>query len=170
MTILGNLSRVLNRMSGGPRGQTLSARIAEWWPECWFCLLMSRAVEPNHCAIELDRWRSQSEHAEARMAYGRPPGQQLPRHETSAEQAGTAHAQLVRELANWSLFEGGMPPEVLETSGGPPLATEVAAGVRHYVIADHRRRAPVLPQGPIHKDQCALEEFGPAEGREIYRS
>lgn len=56
MTIFGNLSRGLNRMSGGPRGQTLCARIAERWPECWFCRLMSRIVEPNHCAIELARW------------------------------------------------------------------------------------------------------------------
>lgn len=56
MTVLGDLSRVLNHMSGGPQGQTLCARIAERQPDCWFCRLMSRIVEPNHCAIELANW------------------------------------------------------------------------------------------------------------------
>ena len=56
MTVLGNLSRILNRISGGPQGQTLCARIAERRPDCWFCRLMSCIVEPNHCAIELAYW------------------------------------------------------------------------------------------------------------------
>lgn len=69
MTILGDLSRTLNRMSGGPRGQTLCARIAERQPDCWFCRLMSRIVEPNHCAIELASWvrRGTPTEAEWRM-------------------------------------------------------------------------------------------------------
>ena len=70
MTIFGNLSRGLNRMSGGPRGQTLCARIAERWPECLFCRLMSRIVEPNHCAIELARWDRRGTHTAARLPYG----------------------------------------------------------------------------------------------------
>lgn len=57
MTIFGKLSRALNRMSGGSQGQTLCARIGERWPECWFCRLMSRIVEPNHCAVELAHWQ-----------------------------------------------------------------------------------------------------------------
>lgn len=65
MTILGNLSRTLNRMSGGPRGQTLCARVAERRPDCWFCRLMSRIVEPNHCAIELAYWVKHGTPAEA---------------------------------------------------------------------------------------------------------
>lgn len=56
MTIFGNLSRALNKATGGQRGQTLCARIAAWRPDCLFCRLMSLAVEPNHCAIELARW------------------------------------------------------------------------------------------------------------------
>lgn len=58
MTVFGSLSRALNRMSGGPQGQTLCARIAERCPECVFCRLMSRIVEPNHCAIELAHWQT----------------------------------------------------------------------------------------------------------------
>lgn len=64
-TFLGNVSRILNRMSGGPRGQTLCARIAERRPDCWFCRLMSRIVEPNHCAIELAYWVKHGTRAEA---------------------------------------------------------------------------------------------------------
>ena len=56
ITVLGNLSRILNRISGGPRGQTLCARIAERRPDCLFCRLMSWIVEPDHCAIELACW------------------------------------------------------------------------------------------------------------------
>lgn len=70
MTILGNLSRTLNRVLGGARGQTLCARIAERSPECWFCQLMSRIVEPNHCAIELARWHRRGTFAAARLPYG----------------------------------------------------------------------------------------------------
>lgn len=55
-TRLGNLSRALNRLAGGPSGQTLCARIAARNPGCWFCRLMDWAVEKNHCAIELARW------------------------------------------------------------------------------------------------------------------
>src|SRR5690349_4936173 len=69
MTIFGNLSRGLNRMSGGSRGQTLCARIAERWPECLFCRLMSRIVEPNHCAIELARWNRRGTPPAARPPY-----------------------------------------------------------------------------------------------------
>lgn len=58
MTILGNLSRLLSRATGGPRGQTLCARVAARWPDCLFCRLMSRLVEPNHCAIELALWQA----------------------------------------------------------------------------------------------------------------
>lgn len=56
MTIFGTLSRALNRATGGHRDQTLCARVAARWPDCLFCRLMSRLVEPNHCAIELALW------------------------------------------------------------------------------------------------------------------
>lgn len=56
MTIFGTLSRALNYALGGLRGQTLCARIAAWRPNCWFCRLMSRLVEPNHCLVELALW------------------------------------------------------------------------------------------------------------------
>lgn len=53
---LGNLSRLLNRLTGGQPGQTLCARIGAHNPGCWFCRLMASLVEPHHCAIELARW------------------------------------------------------------------------------------------------------------------
>jgi len=57
MSTLGNFSRALNRLTGGQPGQTLCARIAAaHGAQCQFCRLMSRLVEPNHCAIELARW------------------------------------------------------------------------------------------------------------------
>ncbi|MER8991629.1 hypothetical protein NKJ73_24110 [Mesorhizobium sp. M0074] len=70
MTTFGNISRALNRISGGAPGQTLCARIAERWPECWFCRLMSRIVEPNHCAIELERWQRRETYAAPRLPLG----------------------------------------------------------------------------------------------------
>lgn len=56
MTIFGTLSRTLNYVLGGLRGQTLCARIAAWRPDCLFCRLMSRLVEPDHCLVELALW------------------------------------------------------------------------------------------------------------------
>lgn len=57
-SVFGTLSRALNRATGGQRGQTaLCARIAATRPDCLFCRLMSRLVEPSHCAIELALWR-----------------------------------------------------------------------------------------------------------------
>lgn len=70
MTIFGNLSRTLNRVSGGARGQTLCARMAERSPECRFCQLMSWIVEPNHCVIELARWHRRGTHVATRLPYG----------------------------------------------------------------------------------------------------
>lgn len=91
------------------------------------------------------------------MAYGRPPEPRPPTHETLAEQTGCAYTQLVRDLANWSLFEGGATLEVLEISGRAPLAAEAAADARYHV------ELPVVvtgrPQG-----QSAVE---PAERREF---
>lgn len=42
----GNISRLINRLLCGAQGQTLCARIAALWPDCWFCRAMSRLVEP----------------------------------------------------------------------------------------------------------------------------
>lgn len=61
MTIFGILSRALNYASGGQRDQTLCARIAASRPDCLFCRLMSRLVEPNHCLVELALWRQASQ-------------------------------------------------------------------------------------------------------------
>lgn len=64
----GALSRVLNRAMGGPSGQTLCARIAaSHGAQCRFCRLMSRLVEPNHCAIELARWLRRGTEAAKRI-------------------------------------------------------------------------------------------------------
>lgn len=58
MTKLGRISRLLNRVCGGAAGQTLCARIADSrGAQCKFCQLMSRLIEPNHCAIELAKWQ-----------------------------------------------------------------------------------------------------------------
>ncbi|MER8953533.1 hypothetical protein NKJ72_09040 [Mesorhizobium sp. M0045] len=70
MTTFGNISRALNSISGGAPGQTLCARIAERWPECRFCRLMSRIVEPNHCAIELERWQRRQTYAATALPFG----------------------------------------------------------------------------------------------------
>ncbi|MBB4571101.1 hypothetical protein GGE67_004838 [Rhizobium leucaenae] len=85
MTMLGDLSRILNRMSGGPRGQTLCARIAERQPDCWFCRLMSRIVEPNHCAIELASWVRHGRPTEAEVRINDQMEPRPLRHEVSAE-------------------------------------------------------------------------------------
>lgn len=64
------ISRTLNRLTGGNGRQTFCARMAErHGTNCRFCRLMSRLVEPAHCAIELARWQrrgTSSEHVHAR--------------------------------------------------------------------------------------------------------
>ncbi|MER9524071.1 hypothetical protein NKI96_10845 [Mesorhizobium sp. M0292] len=53
------ISGLLNRLLGGRVEQTLCARIAERsGVQCRFCLLMSRLIEPNHCALQLAKWHS----------------------------------------------------------------------------------------------------------------
>lgn len=148
MTIFGNFSRVLNRVSGGPRGQTLCARIAERWPECWFCRLMSRTVEPNHCAIELEHWRAP-----------RPPRQEI-----FAEQTDFAYAQLIFELANWSSYERGTKSEFLGTSGRAPLPAEAVADVWRYVALS----VVVAERLSYHRGQKNVaEKVEPAEHQEV---
>lgn len=50
-------SAFLNALFGGHADQTLCARIAEsHGTDCWFCRLMSKLIEADHCAIELARW------------------------------------------------------------------------------------------------------------------
>ena len=85
MTVLGDFSRALNRMSGGPRGQTLCAHIAERQPDCWFCRLMSRIVEPNHCAIELENWVRLRTPTDAGWQMGDQVEPRPLRHEVSAK-------------------------------------------------------------------------------------
>ncbi|MBZ9973524.1 hypothetical protein LB517_28240 [Mesorhizobium sp. BR1-1-12] len=69
MTTFGKLSRALNLLLGGPRGQTLCARIAERWPDCWFCRLMD-CYEKNHCLVELARWDRRGTSMVGRLRYG----------------------------------------------------------------------------------------------------
>lgn len=92
------------------------------------------------------------------MMHGRPLGPQPPRHETSCGQAGCAYAQLARDLANWSLFEGGTTPEVLETSAHSSAAAETVAGDRHHVSSS-------AVAGERLQGQSVLEDE-PAERRE----
>jgi hypothetical protein len=59
---LGKLSRLLNRLTGGTKGQTLCARVAaSFGQRCMFCRLVGAALrEPTHCADQLLRWRAAS--------------------------------------------------------------------------------------------------------------
>jgi hypothetical protein len=59
---LGNLSRLLNRLTGGMKGQTLCARVAAAFGQrCLFCRLVGMALrEPTHCAEQLLRWRQRT--------------------------------------------------------------------------------------------------------------
>jgi len=55
-TFLGRLSRVVNRITGGARGQTLCARVAiTFGADCLFCRVVARFTEPDHCAREINR-------------------------------------------------------------------------------------------------------------------
>ncbi|TPM58963.1 hypothetical protein FJ959_08805 [Mesorhizobium sp. B2-2-4] len=56
-TLWLRLSRLLNSLTGGNPKQTFCARIAASNPDCLFCRLMEW-VEPNHCLVELKRWRA----------------------------------------------------------------------------------------------------------------
>lgn len=51
MSFLGRLSRVLNLITGGARGETLCARMARTrghW--CWFCRVVGWLLnDPRHC-------------------------------------------------------------------------------------------------------------------------
>lgn len=53
---MGNLSRLLNRVTGGMRGETVCRRVAgRFGPSCFFCWLIGRLVrDENHCFGELD--------------------------------------------------------------------------------------------------------------------
>ncbi|MGX7874448.1 hypothetical protein ACVDG5_018300 [Mesorhizobium sp. ORM6] len=58
------LSGLLNRLGGGRGDQTLCARIAErCGAQCLFCRLMSRLIEPNHCALQLAKWHAKQDAA-----------------------------------------------------------------------------------------------------------
>lgn len=55
VSILGRLSRIINRYTGGAPGQTLCARIAaEFGSNCIFCRVVDRFTERDHCARELE--------------------------------------------------------------------------------------------------------------------
>ena len=69
MTIFGNISRALNRATGGARGQTLCARLALRNPRCLLCRWLER-VEPNHCARELARWDRRGTSMTSRLKWG----------------------------------------------------------------------------------------------------
>ena len=69
MTTFGNISRFLNRVSGGPRGQTLCARLAARNPKCWLCRWLEW-VEPNHCLRELARWERRGMYCARRLRWG----------------------------------------------------------------------------------------------------
>lgn len=127
MTIFGNLSRGLNRMSGGPRGQTLCARIGERWPECLFCRLLSRIVEPNHCAIELARWHGRGTHAAARLPYEWPRPQATP-YGSSWRTDRISYAHVDLDLGNSS--SGTAVPQLLQAPGRSLRSAEAIANVR----------------------------------------
>ncbi|RWF33729.1 hypothetical protein [Mesorhizobium sp.] len=56
------LSGLLNRLCGGRGDQSLCARIAEQHgAQCVFCRIMSRLIEPNHCALQLAKWHSKQD-------------------------------------------------------------------------------------------------------------
>jgi hypothetical protein len=69
MTTLGNLSRLLNRMTGGIKGQTLCARLATHNPDCLFCRWLEW-VEPAHCVKELARWERRGMYCARRLRWG----------------------------------------------------------------------------------------------------
>ena len=60
-TTIGRLSRWLNRLAGGEPGQTLCARVAARDVDCRFCRWVARFTEPNHCALELARWKARKD-------------------------------------------------------------------------------------------------------------
>ena len=53
---LADLSRFLNRMSGGEAGKTLCWRVARrWGVRCLFCVVIGAVLrEHDHCQSELD--------------------------------------------------------------------------------------------------------------------
>lgn len=53
--MLGNLSRLINRATGGARGETLCARFARrYGSRCLFCRVVGWAVDDkDHCLREL---------------------------------------------------------------------------------------------------------------------
>jgi hypothetical protein len=66
-SVMGRLSRRINRLLGGTPNQTLCARIAAYNPDCHFCRLMARLIEPDHCRIELARWERRGTSAAVRL-------------------------------------------------------------------------------------------------------
>ncbi|RWX60542.1 hypothetical protein EN780_31755 [Mesorhizobium sp. M4B.F.Ca.ET.089.01.1.1] len=68
------VSGFLNRLCGGRGDQTLCARIAEQYgAQCAFCRIMSRLIEPNHCALQLAKWHSRQDPIETvYLRDGRP--------------------------------------------------------------------------------------------------
>lgn len=58
----GDLSRLINRLTGGYAGQTLCARLAlAWGHDCKFCKLIAAALrEPDHCRTEAEHWQSKN--------------------------------------------------------------------------------------------------------------
>lgn len=56
--MLGNLSLLLNRLTGGFCSQTLCARLAHaFGADCLACRMIGAALrDPGHCADELRAW------------------------------------------------------------------------------------------------------------------
>jgi hypothetical protein len=51
MRFLGNISRIINRLSGGKPNQSLCARIARaYGHDCWFCRMVGAVTrDRDHC-------------------------------------------------------------------------------------------------------------------------
>lgn len=69
MTTLGNISRFINRITGGIKGQTLCARLAARNPHCLLCRMLNH-YEPNHCIQELARWERRGMYCARRLRWG----------------------------------------------------------------------------------------------------
>lgn len=67
-SLLGRLSRLLNRVTGGQPNQTLCARIAgSHGTQCRFCRWVGRFTSKDHCALELARWQRRGTAAAKRL-------------------------------------------------------------------------------------------------------
>jgi hypothetical protein len=62
------LSCLVNQALGGRSDQTLCAAIAQrFGASCIFCRLMARLIEPDHCDLQLAKWRDFAASAAAQL-------------------------------------------------------------------------------------------------------